>query len=263
MHGQEQAELVVFRVVAVVRQYLPVGGGEFAQLFRGPHVHRDEEIQSHAGGEVHAVEGTRGGVDGRMGLLHRLGVGDDVGDPEETALIVHGLLGPRQPDDLDAFLHDVPDVLVFHAEALVGAGVGMPAAGGKAHPAVAQHVQGGGLLGELHGVVDGKGVDRNPQAQVPGALGGGSQHHVRGGQEREAGGEVDLGYPVAVVAQVVGQLGLFEKLHQQFGGNASRGALHFGKEADLHRSILHGVGFGGRRAHRVLYPNGPWKQSRP
>ena len=245
------------RVVAVGRQALPVGRGEPAQLVPGAHVHGDEQVEAHARGEMDAVEGAGGRVDGRVRPLDGFGVGHDAGHLEELSPVVHRFLGPGEPDHLDALLHDAPHVRVLHAEALVGPGVGMAAPGREAHAAVAQQVQGGGLLGQLHGVVDGKGVHRHPEPQPPGPLGGRPQDHVGRRQQGEAGGEVDLGHPIAVVAQGVGQLGLLQELFQQGRGNAFRRTLYLGKEADFHARFSLGPQAPDCAPQGVLYRKSP------
>ena len=63
--------------------------------------------------------------------MYWFGVGYDIWDLEESYLVVYVLFRPHEADNLDALCHDVPHMLVFHAEAFVSSCVGMSAVAAK------------------------------------------------------------------------------------------------------------------------------------
>ena len=189
---------------------MPAGGDELLGL------------PAAGGGEVH----------GRMWLLggRRYEVG--VLDLEVLAAVCEAGRGPQALDDADGLLE--PGLALVTVDAVAGVLVagGAPAEAGV-EPSTAEQVEGGGVLGEPHRMVERRDDDRSAQPQGGGA-GGDVGEQQQGRRAKAVAGEVVLGQPAAVETQLLADAEFLGDVVDNLVGGQALGPGHVGKEAEFH-----------------------------
>ena len=142
-----------------------------------------------------------------MRRLHGLWHHRQLAGPEVLSLERELVLRPRLQDEIEGFLEALPALFLGDVVSRV-----VHRSRAASHPElqapVAQDIGDGGLLGNLHGVVQGQQGDRGPQANARRPLGSRGQHHQRISQDREGPAEVKLAEPYGVEAQHFPELDL-------------------------------------------------------
>ena len=168
-----------------------------------------------------------------MRPLQRPGRHGEVVHVVERAVVAESLLGPREPDDLQALVEARTVLRHRHAKAVELAGDGA-APHSELQPAAGEDVGGGGLLRAGERMVQREQGHGGPDAETARALSDGRHHHERVGQQREGAPEVDLRQPGGVEAQRLGQLGELEELLEALGMGPAGHLRRLEEETESH-----------------------------
>ncbi len=210
---------------------------QVAQEIVGPGMDRGghEYPIATAAGEDGCARAVGGNMNWRAGLLD--GFGHDLDRVEVVVVAVVGetRAGPGPLDNVQRFFKALAALLPGNAKGLEILVPG-PATGPELQPAIAQHVNRGGLFGNVQGVVERQLADADSEPDACGLGGQGGGHSQRPGHDREDGVEVRLGQPDRVKAERIGVHDLLQGLaitglHRLLGS-----AWELIKNTTLHRN---------------------------
>ena len=114
----------------------------------------DDPGVSPAGGSGDGRSPVGGDPDGRVGLLHGMGGDLHPRDPVVLAAVFDLVLGPEEADDFEGLVEAADALRAFDAEGGVFL-VAVADAYSENEAATTHGVQGGGGLGDVHGVEEG------------------------------------------------------------------------------------------------------------
>jgi hypothetical protein len=172
-----------------------------------------------------------------MGFLQWLGVHHDSWYAKILPIVRQHVFCPGGSNDPQTLFHHLTGLFVIYLETFVGTGVRVSTASRKIHPPMGQYVEGGGLFGQLNGVVNRKSVYCNTETQPPCPLRRRSKDSVRCREQRKSGLAMGLGDPKSSKPESVSQLCLFEKLVEAINGRGLRSTLDLGEQANLHGGL--------------------------
>src|SRR5262245_55198670 len=210
-----------------------VGADVALELADARRPHREEDRQPAAtdrgvrllGGGRHAKR--------RVRLLVRLGDGAHVAELEVLALVREPLLGPRLQEDLERLVESLLALFVGDVEPGV-----VPGEAASPHAeidaALADVIERRDVLGQAQGMDEGQHLDCEPDLHVLGPPGDRRPHDEGRGQDRALLLEVQLGQPHGVVAEVLGDGHLRQRVVEGLCLVDARTPLELGEEPDLH-----------------------------